>query len=398
MELAKRILQLKPSATLAAAAKAKQLKEEGKDVLSLTLGEPDFQTPSAIKRAAIQSIEDGRASFYTPSAGIPALLEAIIERTKLDTGVVYQKNEVTVGTGAKFLLYALFQAILNPADEVLIPVPYWVSYGAQVELAGGIPVYVETTQEVQHKVTVEALEKVKTAKTKALVLNTPSNPMGLIYSEAELLAIGEWAVANDCLIIADDIYGKLVYNGNRFVSISSLSEAIKQQTIVINGVSKSYSMTGWRIGYALGRSEIISQMTKLTSQSISNPTAVSQYAALEALSGDQTCVEEMRQVFESRLNTIFPLVAALPGVKLEKPQGAFYLYPDVSETVKLCGYSDVSSWVNDLLEEELVAVVSGIGFGTEGHIRMSYATDLETLKVAIQRIEQFISKKMVANN
>ncbi|MGO2083678.1 pyridoxal phosphate-dependent aminotransferase [Vagococcus sp.] len=397
MELAKRVLQLKPSATLAAAAKAKQLKGEGKDVLSLTLGEPDFQTPIAIKKAAIESIEDGRASFYTPSAGIPELLEAIIARTKEDTGVIYQKNEVTVGTGAKFLLYALFQAIINPEDEVLIPVPYWVSYGAQVELAGGIPVYVETSQKTQHKVTVAALETAKTAKTKALVLNTPSNPTGMIYSEAELLAIGDWAIANNCLIIADDIYGKLVYNGNKFVSISSLSKAIQDQTIVINGVSKSYSMTGWRIGYALGRSDIISQMTKLTSQSISNPTAVSQYAALEALSGNQSCVEAMRATFESRLNTIFPLVAALPGVKLEKPQGAFYLYPDVSETVKLCGYSDVSSWVNDLLEEALVAVVSGIGFGTEDHIRMSYATDLETLKAAVQRIEKFITKKM-ANN
>lgn len=394
MELANRVLNLKPSATLAAAAKAKSLKHAGKDVLSLTLGEPDFETPQHIKEAAKRSIDNGSASFYTASAGIPELIQAIIERTQADTGVSYQADEVTVGTGAKFLLYALFQAVLNEGDEVLIPTPYWVSYGAQVELAGGKSIIVETDEKNHHKVTVNDLENAKTSRTKALVLNTPSNPTGMIYSEAELRAIGEWAVKNNCLIVSDDIYGKLVYNGHTFTPICSLSEAIKKQTIVINGVSKSYSMTGWRIGYALGDAAIIKQMTKLTSQSISNPTAVSQYAAVEALSGDQSCVEEMRQVFEERLNTVFPLVEALPGVVITKPQGAFYLYPDISETLTLCGYTDVDAWVNDLLEEELVAVVSGKGFGTSSHIRMSYATDMDTILSAVKRIETFINKKI----
>ena len=393
MELSNRVARLLPSATLAAAAKAKELKEKGIDVLSLTLGEPDFVTPEYIQVAAIASIKDGRASFYTPVAGIKPLIDGIISRTKEDYGITYQANEVMVGTGAKFILFTLFQAILNKGDEVIIPVPYWVSYGAQVELAEGVPIFVEGHQKNGFKVTLEDLEKATTSKTKAFILNSPCNPTGAIYSNEELEMIGNWAVKHNILIVADDIYGKLVYNGNVFTPIATLSEAIKKQTLVINGVSKSYAMTGWRIGYAMGDRELISQMTKIASQATSNPTAVSQYAAAEALTGPQEEVEAMRKVFEKRLNHLYERVSQLPGFKLDKPQGAFYLYPDISECLEMCGYTNVSDWVSDLLEEAHVAVVTGEGFGTSAHIRMSYATDIETLDKAVDQIALFIENK-----
>ena len=393
MELSKRVSRLLPSATLQAAAKAKELKESGIDILSLTLGEPDFATPKSIQAAAIASIEDGKASYYTPVGGIKPLITSIINRTKEDYGITYEPNEIVVGTGAKFILYTLFQVILDEFDEVIIPVPYWVSYAAQVELADGKPVFVQGNEENNFKVTVDELEKARTSKTKAFILNSPSNPTGAIYTAEELEKIGNWAVKHNILIVADDIYGKLVYNGNVFTPIATLSEEIKKHTIVINGVSKSYAMTGWRIGYAMGDSKIISQMTKIASQATSNPTAVSQYAAVEALSGDQAQVEEMRLVFESRLNHFYGRLSQLPGFKLEKPQGAFYLYPNISECLVLCGYDNVTTWVNDLLEEAHVAVVTGEGFGTKEHIRLSYATDLETLDQAVDQIAAFIEKK-----
>ncbi|HCM88966.1 MULTISPECIES: pyridoxal phosphate-dependent aminotransferase [Vagococcus] len=393
MDLSDRAANLKPSATLAAAAKAKKLKEQGIDVLSLTLGEPDFSTPKNIQQAAINSIETGQASFYTPVQGTSELITAIIERTKIDYGITYQPNEVIVGTGAKFVLYTLFQTILNQGDEVIIPVPYWVSYAAQVELAEGVPVFVEGNQEAGFKVTVADLEKSVTNKTKAFILNSPCNPTGAIYSKEELEKIGEWAIKHNILIVADDIYGKLVYNGNVFTPIATLSEKLKKQTIVINGVSKSYAMTGWRIGYALGDSQIISQMIKIASQATSNPSAVSQYAATEALIGDQIQVEIMRQIFEERLNHVYKRVSEIPGFKVDKPHGAFYLYPDISECMTTCGYTDVDTWVNDLLEEAHVAVVTGAGFGTKNHIRLSYATDLETLNQAIDQITAFVQSK-----
>ena len=395
MGFSEKVFQLKESATLEAAAKAKALKDQGIDVLNLTIGEPDFSTPQAIQQAAIRAIENGSSSFYTPATGLKELKEAIIERTKIDYGVTYNLNEVFVGTGAKFVLYTLFQVLLNPSDEVIIPTPYWVSYSAQVELADGKPIFVETTQENNYRVTVEQLEKAKTSKTKAIILNSPSNPTGTIYSKEELLAIGEWAVANNIYIIADDIYAKLVYNGNVFTSIVSLSDEIKKQTIIVNGVSKAYAMTGWRIGYALCNQDIVSQASKIISQSTGNPSAVSQYAAIEALSGDQSVVEQMRQTFEERLNSVFDFVQSIPGVKVEKPQGAFYLYLDIKETMALCGYDNVSTWVNDLLEEAHVAVVTGEAFGTSHHIRISYATDMDTLTKAISQIKKFIDSKQI---
>lgn len=398
MNVSNRAQQLTPSVTLAAAAKAKALKAKGVDVLSLTVGEPDFVTPKNIQKAAIASIEDGRASYYTPSGGIPELKQAIVSYVEQEYQLCYQPKQVIVTDGAKYALYLLFQAILNVGDEVIIPVPYWVSYGEQVKLAEGKPVFVSSTQEQSFKVSVAQLEAVRTDKTKAIILNSPSNPTGVIYTEEELRQIGEWAVAHDILIIADDIYGRLVYNGHRFTPIATISEAIRQQTIIINGVSKTYAMTGWRIGFAVGDEKIIQAMTQLASQSTSNPVAVSQYAAIEALTGEQSTVEDMRQAFEKRLNHIYPKVAALPGVSLIKPEGAFYLFPNVKKTLEICGYDNVTNWVEDLLQEAHVALVTGEGFGAPEHVRMSYATDLMTLEKAIERMNDFIEKKRIQHN
>lgn len=398
MNVSNRAQQLTPSVTLAAAAKAKALKAKGVDVLSLTVGEPDFVTPKNIQKAAIASIEDGRASYYTPSGGIPELKQAIVSYVEREYQLRYQPNQVIVTDGAKYALYLLFQAILNVGDEVIIPVPYWVSYGEQVKLAEGKPVFVSSTQEQSFKVSAAQLEAVRTDQTKAIILNSPSNPTGVIYTEEELRQIGEWAVAHNILIIADDIYGRLVYNGHRFTPIATISEAIRQQTIIINGVSKTYAMTGWRIGFAVGDEKIIQAMTQLASQSTSNPVAVSQYAAIEALTGEQSTVEDMRQAFEKRLNHIYPKVAALPGISLIKPEGAFYLFPNVKKTLEICGYDNVTNWVEDLLQEAHVALVTGEGFGAPEHVRMSYATDLMTLEKAIERMNDFIEKKRIQHN
>ena len=393
MKLSQRAQQLTPSATLVTAQKAQDLKKTGVDVVSLTLGQPDFFTPVNIQQAAILSIENGKASFYAPSNGIYPLRQAIIDRIEADHGYRYDLDEVVVTDGAKFALYALFQVLLDREDEVIIPVPYWVSYAEQVKLADGIPIFVEAKESNQFKVTVDDLEAARTAKTKLVIINSPSNPTGMLYSKAELEAIGNWAIAHDIYIIADEIYGQLIYNGHEFTSMIELSAAIRQQTFIVNGVSKSYAMTGWRIGYVLGNKEVIKAINTINSQSISNCAAVSQYAAVEALSGPQNSVETMRQAFEERLNTIYPLVSNLPGVSIEKPKSAFYLYPNIRETMNLCGYENVTNFVEDLLEEAHVAVVSGEGFGTHDHIRISYATDIDTIKKGIERIASFIEKK-----
>lgn len=393
MKQSKRVERLEPSVTLATAAKAKALKAQGEDIISLTVGEPDFATPENIQEAAIAAIKNGKASYYTPTAGIPELRQAIVSYLETYYGLTYDASQTIVTDGAKFALYALFQTILDPKDEVIIPVPYWVSYGEQVKLAEGVPVFV-TGQEVNDfKVTLEQLEQARSSKTKAVIINSPSNPTGMIYTKEELQEIGEWAVKNDILIVADDIYGRLVYNDNEFTPIATISKAIREQTIIINGVSKTYAMTGWRIGYAVGDQKIIDGMIAIASQSTSNPTAVSQYAAVEALQGEQDTVEEMRKAFEERLDIVFPLVADLPGVSVKRPQGAFYLFPNVKETLAICGYEQVTPWVEDLLEEAGVALVTGEGFGAPENVRLSYAANLATLEEGIRRIQRFIESK-----
>lgn len=392
MKLSNRVLNMEESVTLAAAARAKALKAEGRDILSLTLGEPDFPTPKNIQQAAMVAIEDGRASFYTVTSGLPDLKAAVVDYFAKYYGYEIQPNQVIVATGAKFSLYTFFMSVIDPGDEVIIPTPYWVSYADQILMAEGKPVFAQATEENNFKVTVAQLEAARTEKTKVLVLNSPSNPTGMIYTAEELLAIGNWAVEHDILILADDIYGRLVYNGNKFTPISSLSEEIRKQTVVINGVSKSYSMTGWRIGYAVGEPEIISAMSKVAGQTTSNPTAVAQYAAIEALTGDQDTVENMRLAFEERLNTIYPLLAQVPGFEVVKPQGAFYLFPNVKKAMEMKGYTDVTAFTTAILEEVGVALVTGDGFGAPENVRLSYATDMDTLKEAVQRLKDFMEK------
>lgn len=393
MKLASRVQALTPSSTLAITAKAKELKAQGQDVIGLGAGEPDFNTPGHIIDAAFQSMKEGQTK-YTPSAGLPKLKEEIAQKLKRDQGIEYKPSEIIVASGAKHALYTLFQAILDEGDEVIVPIPYWVSYPEQVKLAGGIPVYVEGREENDFKVTKEQLEESITAKTKALIINSPSNPTGMIYSSDELREIGEVCLENDVLIVSDEIYEKLVYGNARHISIAELSPELKEQTIIINGVSKSHSMTGWRIGYAAGNEKIIKAMTNLASHSTSNPTTTAQFGAIAAYSGPQDEVEEMRAAFEERLNIIYDKLVAIPGVTCLKPDGAFYLFPNVRRAAELTGYSSVDDFVEALLEEALVAVVPGSGFGADDYIRLSYATSLDQLEKAIERIHKFVEGKM----
>lgn len=391
-KLSRRVLEMEESVTLVAGARAKALKAEGRDILELTLGEPDFVTPKNIQEAAIQAIENGKASFYTVASGLPELKDAVNTYFEKFYGYSIQRNQVVVGTGAKFILYAFFAAVINPGDEVLVPTPYWVSYADQIKMNEGVPVFVTATEEHHFKVTVDQLEAARTDKTKVLLLNSPSNPTGMIYSREELEAIGNWAVEHDLLILADDIYGRLVYNGNTFTPISSISESIRQQTIVINGVAKAYAMTGWRVGYAVGNPEIIAAMGKIIGQTTSNLTTVAQYAAIEAFTGPQDTVETMRQAFEERLNTIYPLLAEVPGFEVVKPEGAFYLFPNVKKAMEMKGFTDVTEFTTAILEEVGVALVTGAGFGAPENIRLSYATDMDTLKEAVARLHTFMKK------
>lgn len=391
-ELAGRVKSLTPSTTLAITAKAKELKSQGLDVIGLGAGEPDFNTPQHIIDAAVASMNEGQTK-YTPAAGLPALKKEIIKKFQQDQGIDYNPNEIIVGSGAKHVLYTLFQVILNDGDEVIIPTPYWVSYPEQVKLAGGVPVYVEGTEANEYKITPEQLKGAITEKTKAVIINSPSNPTGMLYSEEELLALGEVCLQNNILIVSDEIYEKLVYGNNKHVSIAQISPELKEQTIIINGVSKSHSMTGWRIGYAAGNKEIIEAMTNLASHSTSNPTTTAQYGTIAAYSGSQEAVEEMRQAFESRLNKIYDKLIQIPGVSCIRPQGAFYLFPNVKKAVELTGYSNVDEFSTALLEEALVAVIPGSGFGANDNIRLSYATSLELLEAAVERIHQFVNSK-----
>jgi aspartate aminotransferase len=393
VSLANRVLSLTPSSTLAITAKAKELKEQGVDVIGLGAGEPDFNTPKHILDAAIKSMNEGQTK-YTPSAGLPALKKAIIEKFQSDQGILYKPNEIIVGNGAKHVLYTLFQVLLNEGDEVIIPTPYWVSYPEQVKLAGGVPVFIETSEENQFKMTPEQLKQAVTGRTKAVIINSPSNPTGVLYTAEELLALGKVCLENHILVVSDEIYEKLVYGNHQHISIAQLSPELKEQTIVINGVSKSHSMTGWRIGYAAGNSTIIEAMTNLASHSTSNPTTTAQYAAIAAYNGPQEPVEEMRMAFEERLNAIFNQLIAIPGFTCIKPQGAFYLYPNVKEAASLTGYNTVDEFVEGLLTEAKVAVIPGSGFGTPDNIRLSYATSLSQLEQAIDRMNEFVKARM----
>lgn len=393
MELANRIKTLAPSATLAITALANELKGKGIDVIGLGVGEPDFNTPEHIIEAAYQALKEGKTK-YTPSGGLLELKQAIIEKFAKDQGLSYEPSNLIVTDGAKHALYLLFQTLINDGDEVIIPAPYWVTYPEQVKLAGGVPVFVETDETTMFKLTPEKLQQVITNKTKALIINSPSNPTGMTYSRDELSALGEICLHHDILIVSDEIYEKLIYGDEQHVSIAQLSEELKSQTVIINGVSKSHAMTGWRIGYAAGDEALIKQMTSLASQSTSNPATPSQYAAIAAYRGSQKSVEEMKLQFEKRLNLFYEKLMEIPRFSCVKPHGAFYLFPNVKEAAKLTGYDTVDKFAEALLSEAHVAVVPGTGFGSPDYIRLSYATSEDILVEAAARIKNFVETKM----
>ena len=396
MHLAKRVMGLSPSPTLAITAKAKELRSKGIDVIGLGAGEPDFNTPEHIIESAINSMQKGQTK-YTPSGGIVELKKAVIEKMQKDNGLEYQAKQIIITLGAKHALHTLFQVICNPHDEVIIPVPYWVSYPEQVKLAEGTPVFIEGAEENGYKITAAQLEQAISSRTKAIIINSPSNPTGTIYSKEELFEISEICRKHDILIVSDEIYEKFLYDGAEQVSIASLSEDAYRRTIVINGVSKTYSMTGWRIGYAAGDEKIISVMTDIASHSTSNPVSFAQYGAVEALSGSQEELNKMRDEFEKRRNIVLDFVKEIPGLKPIIPQGAFYVFVDVSEVLHLNGrdFSNADEWAEALLEEAKVAVIPGSGFGAPNYIRVSYATSLDQLQEGFQRIKKFILGKEV---
>ncbi|KAF0818773.1 Aspartate aminotransferase [Bacillus sp. ZZV12-4809] len=393
IQLAQRVKALTPSTTLAITAKAKELKAQGHDVIGLGAGEPDFNTPQHIIDAAVKSMNEGHTK-YTPSAGLPALKKEIANKFKKDQGLDYDASEIIVTNGAKHGLYTLFQVLLNEGDEVIIPIPYWVSYPEQVKLAGGVPVYAEGKEENDFKITPEQLEKSITDKTKAVIINSPSNPTGMLYSAEELKELGEVCLKHNVLIISDEIYEKLVYGGHKHTSIAELSPELKEQTVIINGVSKSHSMTGWRIGYAAGNKSIIKAMTNLASHSTSNPTTTAQYGSIAAYAGSQDKLEEMREAFEHRLNVIYDKLISIPGFTCVKPQGAFYLFPNVKKAAEMTGFASVDEFVESLLEDAMVAVIPGSGFGAPDNIRLSYATSLELLEKAVERMHGFVERNL----
>ncbi|WP_367377062.1 pyridoxal phosphate-dependent aminotransferase [Levilactobacillus cerevisiae] len=391
MQLAKRAQAVQPSATLKSGQRAQELRDAGVDVINLSVGQPDFPTPVAVKEAAVTAIRANQVDGYTATAGVLPLRQAVADHLLATQKVTVSADQVVITTGAKMALYALFQVLLNLGDEVLLPAPYWVSYSEQVKLAGGLPIEVAPTATL--KVTPAQLEQAVTPKTKAIVLNSPQNPSGLVYTKAELQAIGDWAVAHDLVIVADEIYGDLIYAGpNPSPSMLTLGAAVASHTVLINGVSKTYAMTGWRIGYAVGPLLIVNALKTVLSHMTGNAAAVSQAAALAALTDDQAPVATMRAAFQERLDTIYPLLTAIPGFKLtHKPQGAFYMFPDVSAAVKLKGLHSTDELVAAILDQAHVALVTGKAFGLPDHVRLSYAADLQSLETAMARLKAFMA-------
>lgn len=392
LQISKRIKSLSRSQTVEITNLARQLRQDGIDVISLSVGEPDFTTPKEIIDYASQMAEKGKTK-YVATDGLPELKQKIQEKMKRDNGLDYELNEIFVGAGAKQVLYNLFMALLDPGDEVVVPDPYWVSYTEQVKLAEGVPVIAHTTADTAYKLTPEILDDVVTEKTKVLVLNSPNNPTGSVYTLEELQALADYLDDKDIIVIADEIYEVLIYDGEH-ISLASISEAMKKNTIVINGVSKSHAMTGWRVGYACGDSEVISAITKLQSQLVSSVSTPAQYATVRAYDMDRTFLEEYNQLFKKRRDNAYQKMVELPYVTCIKPDGAFYLFPYFKETAEKCGFNTVDDFVKALLSEKHVALVPGSAFGYPDNLRLSYAVDEDTLNKAMDRLKSFIKEKL----
>lgn len=396
MERSRKAMGIKPSSTMEISAKAAQLKAEGRDVVAFAAGEPDFDTPEHISQAGIRAIETG-LTRYTPAAGTPALRQAVCGKLKRENGLDYVPAQVIISNGAKHSLMNAFLAILNEGDEVLIPAPYWLSYSEMVRIAGGTPVIIHTKKENQFMLTRDELEQAVTERTKALVLTSPSNPTGMVASRKDLEMAADFAVRHDIFVISDEIYEKLIYEEDKkHISIASLGKEIYDRTIVINGVSKSYAMTGWRIGYAAAPLDVARLMASLQSHMASNPNSIAQEAAKAALEGPQECVAEMCAEFRKRRDYIFAREEAIPMLSALKPEGAFYLFVDVSGTYgRRCGEKEIHSaadFASALLEEKYVAVVPCADFGMPDYMRLSYAAGMETIRKGMDRIEAFIKE------
>jgi aspartate aminotransferase len=383
--LSQRIQALSPSMTIAVSTLARELKAQGKDVLSFSAGEPDFDTPQAIKEAAIAAIDEGFTK-YTAVAGIPELLDAIARKLKRDNGLEYTPDQIIVSNGAKQSLFNLTQALIDAGDEVIIPAPYWVTYPELVKYAGGTPVIIDTDDRSSFKITAAQLEKAITPRTKMLILTSPSNPTGSVYNRAELEALGAVLKGTKIVVVSDEMYEKLVFDGTEFVSTASISEDMYRRTVTVNGLSKSVAMTGWRFGYlACTSRELVKKMNSLQSQSTSNINSITQKAAIPALLGEvDEEIEQMRQAFESRAHEAYDLFNAIDGLSVVRPKGAFYLFVNHKALS-----NDSMQFAKDLLEQYGVAVVPGIAFGAEGYFRFSFATDIVTIREGIRRIEKF---------
>ncbi len=395
MKFAQRVNRIKPSPTFAAAAKAAAMRAKGIEVISFAQGEPDFDTPDNIKEAAYKAIREG-ITKYTPAAGFPELKDAIIQKFKRDNHLTYDRSQVFASAGAKLILFNLAQALFEAGDEVIVPAPYWVSYTDIVLLMDATPVVIPTSEPQGFKMSVQQLKAAITPRTKAIILNSPCNPTGATYTAQELKALVEVLLPKKILIIADDIYEKFVYDGTVFTSIASLGKEVQDQTVVVNGVSKTYSMTGWRIGYAAGSAEIMAAMDKIQTQNVSNPVSFCQKAAVEALVGPQDSVQKMIAEFDRRRKTIVQRLNAMYGITCSLPKGAFYVFPNVTGLFgkkwgdrRISNSSDVSDFI---LEEAKVAVVAGAAFGDDQYIRFSYATSMSNIEKGMDRIQEALKK------
>lgn len=388
MKLAERVKRVSPSMTLAISAKAKAMTAEGKDVCAFSAGEPDFDTPAHIKAAAHHALDAGKTR-YGPAAGEPALRAAIAHKLQQDNHLPYAAENIIVTNGGKHSLFALFMATIEDGDEVIIPAPYWVSYPEMVKLAGGIPVILETTAETGYKITPDQLRHAITPQTRLLVLNSPSNPTGMVYTPDEIRAIAAVIVEADIHVVSDEIYEKILYGNATHLSIGAVSPEAFERTIISNGFAKAYAMTGWRLGYLAGPVPLIKAANTLQSQSTSNVCTFAQYGAIAAIEGPQDCVEMMRQAFEQRRNAIVERVCAIPGLTCAEPDGAFYIFVDIRQIE-----ASSLAFCNTLLDEKHVATVPGIAFGAEGHVRISYATNLDTIHRGMDRLEAFVKTRL----
>jgi len=390
-----RIIQaLEPSATMAMAAKAKELKAAGRKVYDLSLGEPDFVTPEHICQAAVNAMKAGH-THYTVASGIPELKKAVVDQYKSDHGLEFAPAQVVIANGAKHAIHNVFTVLLDPGDEVIIPAPYWVSYAELVKLTGAVPVIVDTPQDNNFKITPEMLIKAITKKTKVLLLCSPSNPTGSMYSPDELGALADVAVEKNLLVISDEIYERLVYGGHKFASFATVRPGLQERTILINGVSKTYAMTGWRIGWSIAPLNVSKAIADLQSQETSNPCSISQYAALAAITGPQECVATMCAEFTKRREFVRARIAKIPGVSCSEIAGAFYAFINISKHLgrKYNGVQidNSSQWCLELLAKKGVASVMGSAFGAEGYARLSFAASMANLEAALDLIEEFVS-------